>query len=245
MQAQVLNLPNTRLLWINSYLPTDSQTANWDETDLQECLIEIERVIFTTNFTDILWCGDLNWDMSRQSKFSIMMTKFVDRLGLVSGWSHHPVDFTHMHTDNKSVSTLDHFLVTERLLPLVVRYEPIHRGDNLSRHSPIILSLKLGELPARKRVSSKVPRRPAWSRATDDDLAAYTSVLDEKLAALHIPDSSMCADPTCQDLAHKRDRDSLLLDILCSMVETSYTCIPMSGGGKTGQGRTSQGKIPG
>ena len=46
-------------------------------------------------------------------------------------------------------------------------------------------------------------------------------------------------------MSHSADCDSLLLDVLCSMVEASYTTIPLSGGGKAGQGRTARGGLPG
>ena len=56
-----------------------------------------------------------------------MMTNFVQKLGLVSLWKHHPIDFTHVHTDDVSTAILDHFLVNERLIPLVEECVALHR----------------------------------------------------------------------------------------------------------------------
>ena len=129
IQAQVLNFPTSRILWINTYLPTDPQTVNFDESELIDVLNEVENIMDETHFNN----GDLNWDMGRRSGFSAVMANFVQKVGLVSLWHHHPVDFTHVHTDDVSTSILDHFMVNERLIPLVEECVALHRGDNLSR----------------------------------------------------------------------------------------------------------------
>ena len=63
--------------------------------------------------------------------FARTMASFVERLGLVSLWSDHPVNYTYMHNDNKSVSVLDYPLLSPRLLGLVEECGVVERGDNL------------------------------------------------------------------------------------------------------------------
>ena len=87
----------------------------------------------SARYDDILWQGDLNWDMSRDSNFALCMTSFLSRVGLFSLWDKYQVDYTHMHTDFKSTSVIDHFIMNERLLSLVVDCGPLHLGDNRSR----------------------------------------------------------------------------------------------------------------
>ena len=49
VQAQVLHLPSSTVLWINSYLPTDPQLIrDYDDTELQTCLNEVENIISNT-----------------------------------------------------------------------------------------------------------------------------------------------------------------------------------------------------
>ena len=148
--------------WLNTYFPTDPQLVNeYDDNDLQELLAELESILTKCNFTDIVWGSDLNWDMKRKTFFASRVKEFVDRLGLIPLWTHHPVDYTHVHTDHKSLSTLDHFLISPRLLPLVDGCGALHRGDNFSRHSPIWLTLNIGALPLRSSTSISATRRPA------------------------------------------------------------------------------------
>ena len=246
VQAQVLNFPGTSLLWINAYLPTDpGLMTGWDETNLLECLSEIEKVIRDTNHSDVLLSADLNWDPVRRTQFANTVKDFVGRTGLVSLWQEHPVDYTHVHTDYKSTSTLDHFLVSPRLVQLVSDCGVRHSGDNMSRHSPIYVRLKLGSLPVKSKVKSSAPRRPAWARASEQHTGDYTDLLQERLRRLTVPDSLHCDNPLCDSQSHSEDCDSLLLDVLCSVVEAGYTTIPLSGGGKGGQGRTARGGLPG
>ena len=74
-------------------------------------LSDIESIMDTSEFDDVLWNGDLNYDPSRTSGFARTISRFLNKVGLVSVWEHYPVDYTHIHTDFKSTSTLDHFVV--------------------------------------------------------------------------------------------------------------------------------------
>ena len=61
------------------------------------------------------------------------------------------MDFTHVHTDFKSSSTLDHFILNRRLIDAFVDCGVMHLGDNPSRHSPNMLKLNLGKIPVGKQ----------------------------------------------------------------------------------------------
>ena len=67
----------------------------------------MESILSSVPHTDVVWADDLNWKMSRRSVFAGIGSEFVEKVGVVPLWTHHPVDFT--HTDNKAVTTLDHF----------------------------------------------------------------------------------------------------------------------------------------
>ena len=114
----------------------------------------------------------------------------------------------------------------------------------MSRHLPIFVKLRFGALPVRKVASSAVPRRPAWSRASQQNTALYIEALQARQQDLTVTDSVHCQDPSCDNKSHSADCDSLL-DVLCAIVESSSTTIPLSGGGKAGQGRTARGGVPG
>ena len=87
------------------------------------------------NRQDIVWVCDLKWDMARNTQFALTVSRFMEKLNLVSLWNHHRVDHTYeqlCRNDRVSQSTIDHFVLSPRLLALVVDYGVVHRGDNLS-----------------------------------------------------------------------------------------------------------------
>ena len=133
---RVLPLPIISVLWINTYLPVDPQlTRNLDDIELQGCLNEVETIITNTAHDDIIWGSDLNWDLTRNTQFSQIMRRFMEKLNLVTLWSHYDINHTFeqiCRNGRVSHSTVDHFVVSQRLLPLVEGCGVIHRGDNLS-----------------------------------------------------------------------------------------------------------------
>ena len=243
VQAQVLHLPSSRVLWVNTYLPTDPQLiGEYDDSVLREVLGEVEGILANTNYDDVVWGSDLNWDMKRNTYFARTMTSFIEKTGLVSLWSSHPVPYTHMHTDNKSRSTIDHFLLSPRLIPLVQASGVVERGDNLSRHCPIWVKLQLGALPLRKAAKTWLPRKACWSKATINEVDTYTAALQSELLNLGMPQSIWCADPHCTDTTHCQERDTLVLDILDCIVRTGHSTIPQQGGRWVGGKNRKQGR---
>ena len=251
IQAQALSFPTCKVLWLNTYLPCDPQTQHFDDTELLQTLSEVENIIAASGGCEVIWAGDMNWDMSRNNHFTQIVGAAVQRLGLTSVWKDREISHTHVHTDYVSTSTLDHFILSPRLLNLVEECGPVHRGDNLSRHSPIFLSLRLGDLPLRQATEQPPPRRtPAWDRATDQEKAAYTAELERRLQEVQCPASMKnCVNMSCADSSHSEARDSSVLDILLALVETSYTKVPLTGGipssNQGGDGRPKHEVIPG
>ena len=158
------------------------------------------------------------------------------------------ISHTHIHTDNKSFSTLDHFLVDPELLKVIDEAEAVHLGDNLSRHSPIVIKVRLESLPARpKHLAPQPRRRPAWYKATERQQEEYRQLLELKLSRLDSASCLDCRDPLCKEAGHSEDRDCYVLDMMGAMIEASIETLPKTGG----KGRVdakegdSYGAIPG
>ena len=158
----------------------------------------------------------------------------------------HPVDYTHIDTDFKSTSVLDHFIMNERLLSLVVGCGPLHLGDNRSRHSPIMVKLNLGAIPVKQVVLKKTQKRPAWYKAKLEDIESYTEDLDSRINNIVVPHSLGCEDMNCSDPEHTTERDGIVQDMLLTMIEACHSNIPIVGGKtvKTGN-RADTACIPG
>ena len=227
VQAQILHFGNYKLLWMNVYFPTDPRVLNFDDGELllvQRC---VEDILDAGGYDDCLCAGDWNYDQRRKSGFAASMQQFLERMGLVSVWEKFPIDFTHLHTDDKSTSILDNFYVNERLLHYVESAAPLHLGDNLSRHSPIMLVLRIADIPRSSCEEEMVrrPRRLAWDTASQLKVKEYQEKLQEGLARLEMPDSITCCDVMCTDASHSTARDRFLLDIMSTVIEASYSSI--------------------
>ena len=245
VQAQILHFGGYRLIWINCYFPTDPQTLEFDDNELLAAQNEIENILDSNVFDDCVVGGDFNFDSSRNSGFSTSMSNFLSRLGIISVWTKFRADFTHLHVDSKSTSVIDHFFLNQELLDLVDDAGPVHLGDNLSRHSPIMMKLRLPEVAycKNKEPSVNKPRHPAWYKATQADKELYTYILEEKLLKLKLPDSLTCSELNCQEKQHLHDRDQHVLDILCAAIETSYETVPLTS--RQGTGTSCHQPLPG
>ena len=136
-------------------------------------------------FDHVLWGGNFNYDPVRNTNFTQTGRMFLQCCGISTVWDKFPIDFTHTHTDYESTSVIDHFLCNEGLLPYVSDAGALHLGDNLSRHSPIMLRLNVGQI-ANKVPAEPVPRpkRPACYKATKQQISDYTVLLSDKLDQL-------------------------------------------------------------
>ena len=200
-------------------MPCDPQTQHFDDTELIETLSEVERILASNSDCEVVWSADMNYDTRRDNHFTRTVSPVLQCLGLTSVWEGRNIDYTHVHTDGVNTSIIDHFLVSPGLLDLVEDCGPLHRGDNLSRHSPILLSLRLGDLVRQPTAAQPPPRRmPAWDSTTTEEKAAYTEQLYLKLQNVRCPQSMLhCQDPLCDDAGHTEERDGAVLDILLAI----------------------------
>ena len=228
IQAQILNFGGWRLLWVNVYFPTDPQILNFDESELQVVQEELRAILDKGGYDGCICAGDWNYDARRRSGFARSMSSFLEEVGLISVWEKFSIDFTYMHTDHKSTSILDNFYVNESLLPFIDDARPVHLGDNPSGHSPIVLTLRVHDLPE-KVVEEEVrrPRQLAWEKAENEELRLYKENLQQRLESLEQPSALECHDVHCKDQQHIEACDSYVLDLVTSWVEAGYSALPL------------------
>ena len=104
--------------------------TNEDENELLTLLGDIESVLVNNNWNDVIFGSDTKWHKGRHTGFANKIEQWINRMGLLDVYDKFPVDSTHIHTDLKSVSTIDHFLVNERLMQFIVDCQPLQIGDD-------------------------------------------------------------------------------------------------------------------
>ena len=65
LQAQILHFPNTVLLWINSYLPTDPLTVRFNDEELAE--LQKAKNFAGTGFEPEKFCGKSAYEICNES----------------------------------------------------------------------------------------------------------------------------------------------------------------------------------
>ena len=115
LQAIKIKCNLSNILLINSYFPTDPKLGNFDETDLIETIQHIRSLLENVQHDYVIWAGDVNTDLSRSTRHTEIVKRFIDECQLRSTWEDFNIDFSHYQEINgvSYVSTIDHFFINE------------------------------------------------------------------------------------------------------------------------------------
>jgi len=218
------SFPNGHLLLLNCYFPTNPGTDSFDDSELQNVLVEIRRLINEASCLNVLVAGDLNCDFIKNNKFVHIIESFIEEIGLSIFWNNNnnnniaTVDYTHTNINNgvSYFSTIDHFAANPRTVKAVTEANVIHSGSNLSDHSPIYCKINVGQLDAKieKEVLRKVP---SYKRANFDERELFKQSTKHNLSNINIPTCIDCQDIHCSLPDHQENIENYCLEVLQSI----------------------------
>ena len=235
------------MLLINTYFPEDSQNDNFDEQDLLGCLVTIETLLQNNHHDQVVLLGDLNCDFSRDTRFVHTVKNFCLNQDLLSAWNMFPADFSYSSPCNGHFSLVDHFLYSKELGLNVVNAGVIHRGDNVSGHSPIFLEMRTRGLPKKQLPEIQKPPKQDWKSATGEDRIKYRRKLEETLETIELhADCLDCDDLICDSESHRESLENYILNIIEAIETTTRDNIPYKNAPKQSHNKASCRKhIPG
>ena len=222
---------------INVYFPTDPNVQIFDDCDLLKCLEDISWYFNEFPFMKIIIGGDLNFDISRRSRFVALIRDYLLDKHLFSVWSQFACDFTYCQHSVRngnnimSVSCIDHFLVTNNLWPDISHAQVLHLGENLSNHEPIFISFKVDENPivAPENVTKVYNNeKPLWFKASAENIQNYRDELKSYLDNLIFSDGLKCEDVSCTDPNHLLELDNVYKFLSESIDLSVKNNIPLS-----------------
>ena len=79
-------------------------------------------------------------------------------------------------------------------------------------------------------MNEKGVKKPIWQKANEEQINEYTQTLHKNIKGINCPHCINCVNVNCTNNSHSVERDGFMLDLLCSMIETSYCIIPLSSG---------------
>lgn len=225
--AVIFRLPSgISLLVVNVYMPCDSIVANIAE--YRKILDEISSIALSTGADLLIFGGDFNTDFNRNTQNTAALVPFIQTESLENGLSfqNSDVSYTFESKINGIKSTIDHFLVSANLLPVVTHYVSIHEGDNLSDHCPISmwLNIDLDHIPVVNQANNV--NMLDWGRVSKNDIILYQEKLDEYLVNINIPpDLVGCHALTCTN--HNDSIEYLFHEITQACLNASIEHVPM------------------
>ena len=225
IQAVILEYEDCKLLIINTYFPCDSQKLLLTDTESSELHTLLNSISslkqeHSRKFDTSIVLGDLNFDDIRYTGHTQAVNNFLEKERICSTWDSFPVDFT--FASGASCSTLDHFLISNTQLNIVLDAGVLHDPDNVSGHSPIYLKIDLAKANNPPEEPKRNPRLN-WGRSSEEQKASYSQHLSDILSQL--PDQSpcqLCTNLHCDQDSHFQEIDSLTSDLLGSVAESAW-----------------------
>ncbi len=152
------------------YFPTDPTTLPFCGTDLDVILSTISSVYENINPEGFIIRGDINCDFSHTTGFVQKLKDFVVENHLCIMWNNLSVDYTYIHTDKESSSTIDLFLVNGAIINLCTVGGVNHIYSDGIFHSPAFIHLDIGSMPVYIQDRHNFIPKVAWYKASQCDI---------------------------------------------------------------------------
>ncbi|ELU17828.1 hypothetical protein CAPTEDRAFT_194968 [Capitella teleta] len=209
----------------NVYMPTDTQCHLVNLDDFCDVLSQIELIgTMHANLYTILG-GDFKTDLTRLNFLHIpTLTSFcVENFSLCANMACPSADYSFSNAVNRSL--IDHSCVSSEIADQVIEYRCIHRGDNLSDHEAVVLTLQLdGSLEKNDFSEPRNRSSMSWSKASENDLASR--VLSLLLAGIQLPEDPLRCTTLCNNNNHCYLIETYSVSISNVCIAAAEICIP-------------------
>ena len=225
-----------RLFLINVYHPTDPKTVNereFDDSELNEVFSAIDKLRAANAHDELLLCGDRNADFSRQNAYIEKVKTFDSERNLECSWNKFEIDFTHIHTDDKSTAILGHFLWTQGMGNQVIDGGVLHLAENTSRHSPVWIKVEVSDIVKNKE-EVVITNKVSWNKSTEEMKENFTNNVSELIGSIPVPTGALaCDDVKCQLEEHKDDLEEFTEMLIRAVNESARINLAWTGGSKS------------
>ncbi len=133
----------SKLMWFSPTQPSSSISAcSWWYTH-------------SVQPTDYIIAGDINCDFRRNTGFVDRLNSYTVDNNLCVFRDKYHVDYTYLHTDQFSTSTIDHFIMTNNMYNVCNEGGIIHDVDSLSNHSAVYMNINMDNIPHGSNIQSE------------------------------------------------------------------------------------------
>ena len=190
-----------KLLMISVYMPFFNSSRRAEcVAETVDTITMLETIIEQYPDNLIVIGGDLNTELKGSSPFDRFWMEFMRKNKLESCDRFFPADsFTYHHKGLNQKKWIDHFLVSEALLPDKIHgCSILDEGDNLSDHLPITLNLAINASGHSSVPPTVQPcRKLLWEKITPWQINDYTQRLSALVDVLPPPEVELRCGTTC------------------------------------------------
>ena len=218
----LMNIGENVIIVLNTYMPCDNNSYDSNYMMYTEVLHEVTRIMHRfNNATHVLFGGDMNTDMNRNSTHTKYLKQFCRDNEMSSCCLDTSIPYTFIGP--RSTSKIDHFIVNNDVLTDVINCQIID-DHCFSDHVPVKLSLNVAYncniLQEREHVA-----RLKWDCAKPEDIDMYKDQLATNLNDIVCNQELLsCTDIHC--IKHKDELCAFYGSILQSCIDAGEACIP-------------------
>ncbi len=158
----------------------------------------------------------------------------IERQRLHIAWSNINADpdFTHINGSLDHRSPIDHCIVSENMYNTIDKMYVSPNGINLSKHAPIVMTLKGSIDKLRYQTAHRAPiilQKVAWHNITDEHATQYKAWLNVKLNTTELPNDVLLGkDVLCDNSNHRILLDKLCKDLIMTCIDASNEVMSQS-----------------
>ena len=198
--ALQIDINNKSILLICAYMPCDDRCRDRNVNEFVDILNDIAIIVNTHNPDYVCLGGDFNTDLQRATAHTHNLISFANNYNLnfcVNDVSC-TFDFTYRSKGSGHTSFIDHFILSDNLYDALLTFDNVDSVNNFSDHIPVkcVIDYVMSYSENVNPVCNQ--SRPAWKKATVNQLSNYSQLLDEILGEIHVPfDAIQCNDIFC------------------------------------------------
>lgn len=196
-----LTYENSEMVIFSVYMPCDNGSKNISE--YSDVLDDISVLFHEHSVQMAVIGGDFNCDFGRSSQQTALLKSYVRSTQLFNVNCNYDIDYTCRNSFTGTSSLIDHFFVTQNLIDCVTKVNVMHRGDNLSDHSPIELNVRIPTARTAFRCRAQCDSLIDWHNITDDHKSMYVETLNKYLDCIYISEEVVnCSNLHCTNCKH-------------------------------------------
>ena len=216
------------ILLFNTYMPCDTLREDDSYYQFVDVLNEIEQHIYKCNPSHVIFGGDLNTDLSRDSPQTRVLKMHMETFNMTACIDLQLADvpYTFICPATSNTSRIDHFMVTDNLVRTVSKCNII---DNplYSDHVPVSLELDIStDYLCQSSNDNLMTAKPAWHKATEEQIINYKHVCEQKLRDITFDSNALfCNDVFCS--VHSSQINELYNNVIAATLDAA-SVIPTS-----------------